>query len=336
MNKKLSIIVPAYKVSDYIERCIRSLENQDMPQTDYEIIVTNDGSPDRCKEVVEALQKEFANIVLINQDNQGVSMARNNAIAIAKGEYILPIDPDDYIVHNVLQAVYQNAVSRDLDVLYLPYEIFDADGKTIWEINYQDKKDQIFDGVDGYFVPRGMEIKDPDRSVAMLYKLDMLKKYAITYPKNVPFLEDGLFLGKVFAVAKRVGFLNQKFYQRTTRLGSATNSKLFFSAKAIEGFLLAVDSLKRFTKTIPMDSKQKGLINHVTAKFVFLSLTSCLKSNNFKDFLKIVNALKKQNLNRIDLVGCNGTYLKYGTAYNKSIGHFMMVYYSLLFKKKYK
>ena len=269
MNKKLSIIIPAYKVADYIEKCIRSLEKQDMPQADYEIIVTNDGSPDRCRQIVEALQKEFANIILINQENQGVSMARNNAIAIAKGEYILAIDPDDYVVHNVLETAYQNAVSRNLDVLYLPYEIFDIDGRTIWEINYQDKKDQIFDGVAGYFVPRGMEIKDPDRSVAILYRLDMIQKHTIAYPQNVPFLEDGLFLGKVFAVAKRVGFMSQKFYQRTTRLGSATNSKLFFSAKAIEGFLLAVNNLKNFTKTIPMDSKQKGLINHVTAKFVF-------------------------------------------------------------------
>lgn len=60
---RLSIIIPAYKVADYIEKCIRSLEEQDIPKSDYEIIVTNDGSPDNCREIVEKLQEEFSNII---------------------------------------------------------------------------------------------------------------------------------------------------------------------------------------------------------------------------------------------------------------------------------
>lgn len=332
---KLSIIIPAYKVDGYIEKCIRSLSNQDMPKNEYEIIVTNDGSPDRCREIVEGLQQEFSNLILINQENQGVSMARNNAIAIAKGEYILPIDPDDYVVPNVLKSVYENAKSRNLDVLYLAYEIFDKQGKSIWETDYESKNDTVFDGVDGYFAPRGLEMKDPDRSWAMLYRLDMLRQNKINYPKNVPFLEDGLFLGKVFTVAERVGFSSAKFYQRTIRKGSATNSRLLFSKKAIDGFLLAVSDLMNFSKTSSNGSKQRGLINHVTAKFVFLPLSSCLKSNNFTDFIKIVNSLKKLGLRKIDLQGCNGTYLIYGKAYNKSLLHFMVVYYNRLFKMKY-
>ena len=333
--KKLSIIIPAYKVDDYIEKCIRSLEHQDMPKEDYEIIVTNDGSPDRCREIVEALQSEFSNLILINQENQGVSMARNNAIAQAQGEYILPIDPDDYVVPNVLQSVYQNAASRNLDVLYLAYEIFDRQGNSIWETDYASKDNIVFDGVEGYFAPRSVEMKDPDRSWAVLYKLSMLKQHSIDYPKNVPFLEDGLFLGKVFTVAKRVGFSSAKFYQRTIRMGSATNSKLLFSKKAIDGFLLAVTNLMQFAKAIPKDSKERGLINHVMAKFVFLPLSSCLKTNNFKDFFEIVKALKNLGLKKLDLHGCSGIYLRYGKAYNKSVAHFMVVYYSRLFKMKY-
>lgn len=333
--KKFSIIIPAYKVEGYIEKCIRSLEHQDLPKEEYEIIVTNDGSPDRSREIVESLQQEFSNIILINQENQGVSMARNNAIAKAQGEYILPIDPDDYVVPNVLKSVYENAKSRNLDVLYLAYEIFDKEGNSVWETDYESKNDTIFDGVEGYFAPRSVTMKDPDRSWAIAYKLEMLHQHHINYPKNVPFLEDGLFLGKVFTVAKRVGFLSAKFYQRTIRKGSATNSKLLFSKIAIDGFLLAVNDLMSFSKTIPNGSKERGLINHVTAKFVFLPLTSCLKSNNFNDFVKIVKALKELGLKKLDLQGCSGIYLKYGTAYNKSIAHFMALYYSLILKVKY-
>ena len=335
MNPKISVIIPAFKVDGYIEKCIRSLENQDLPKEEYEIIVTNDGSPDNCRKIVEGLQKEFSNILLINQENQGVSMARNNAIAIAKGEYILPIDPDDYVVPNVLKSVYDDAKSRDLDVLYLAYEIFDKQGNAVWETDFESKNDTIFDGVDGYFAPRSLQMKDPDRSWAILYKLKMLNLHKINYPKNVPFLEDGLFLGKVFTVANRVGFSSAKFYQRTIREGSATNSKLLFSQKAIDGFLLAVNDLILFSKTIPSHSKQRGLINHVTAKFVFLAFTSCLKSNNFSDFIKIVKSVKSLGLKKLNLEGCNGTYLIYGKAYNKSLLHFMVVYYRRLFKMKY-
>ena len=110
-NIKLSIIVPAYKVEAYIEKCIRSLEDQDLPKDEYEIIVINDGSPDRCREIVEELQKEFSNIILINQENQGVSMARNNGIANAQGKYIMPIDPDDYVLPNSFGSIIKRALN---------------------------------------------------------------------------------------------------------------------------------------------------------------------------------------------------------------------------------
>ena len=77
---QLSIIIPMYNVAPYVERCIRSLEDQDIPRNEYELICINDGSPDNCREIVEQLQLEFSNIVLINQINQGVSVARNNGI----------------------------------------------------------------------------------------------------------------------------------------------------------------------------------------------------------------------------------------------------------------
>lgn len=314
--KKLSIIIPAYKVDGYIEKCIRSLESQDLPKDEYEIIVTNDGSPDRSREIVEGLQKEFSNIILINQENQGVSMARNNAIAQAQGEYILPIDPDDYVVPNVLKQVYENAKSRELDVLYLSYEIFDKDGNPVWEIDFTSKEETVFDGVEGYFAPRGGDTRDPDRSWAVLYKLDLLREYNLGYPKNVPFLEDGLFIGKVCAVAKRVGFLSAKFYQRTTRIGSATNSKLFYTEKAIQGFLTAIADIKSFRDQNQFTQDQKLLINHIIAKFTLLPLTSLISQKSIKNYYKFIKRLKDKNLNRIENKGLRLGYARMVSLYN--------------------
>src|SRR5690606_24149359 len=95
---RLSIIIPMYNVEPYIERCLSSLQDQDIPMEEYEIICINDGSPDNSREVVIRFQRQNKNIILIDQSNQGVSKARNNGINVARGKYLLFVDPDDYII----------------------------------------------------------------------------------------------------------------------------------------------------------------------------------------------------------------------------------------------
>ena len=104
----------------------------------------------------------------------------------------------------------------------------------IWKTDYNEQSKEIFDGIEGYFAARGNYIKDPDRSWAIIYKRELLKMFNIFYPEKVPFLEDGLFLVKVFSVAERVSFDNEDFYLRTIRPGSATHSNLFHTERAIK------------------------------------------------------------------------------------------------------
>lgn len=315
---RLSIIVPAYKVENYIEKCIRSLEDQDIPKKDYEIIVTNDGSPDKCREVVEKLQKEFDNIILLNQENQGVSMARNNAIAISKGKFLLPIDPDDYVLPNTFNAILEIAETKNLDVLYLGFEIFDIKNNSIWKTNYKNFEAHIYDGVEGYFTHRDYDVRDPDRSVALLYKKQTLDKFEINYPKDVPYLEDGLFLAKVFSVSNKVGYDNTTFYQRTTRIGSATNSKLFYSKYSVDGFIKAVKDVQSFAVNNKLENKQLFLVNHIISKFVFLSLSPSIGTFNFKEYFQTLKVLKLANLDKLDSEGVRFMYFKYIKMYNFS------------------
>lgn len=315
---RLSIIIPAYKVEKYIEKCIRSLEDQDIPLSDYEIIVTNDGSPDDCQAIVERLQKEFSNIVLINQENQGVSMARNNAILIAKGKYVMPIDPDDYVLPNKLLQELAFAERLDLDVLYLGFEVFDEKGKSIWQTNYSGLHEKIYDGVEGYFAHRGNQVKDPDRSWAILYKTELLKKFNITYPKDVPFLEDGVFLGKIFAVAEKASFRNTIFYQRTTSIGSATQTGVMYSEKALQGFVTSVFNLKKFIKENKLKNPQIGLVNHVVAKYVFVSLSNNITHFNYFDYIKTLGILNKAGIKNIETKGVRLSYNQFAKVYNFS------------------
>ena len=77
MGKKLSIILPVYNVEPYIERCIESIENQDISLDDYEIIIVNDGTPDDSMRIVNRLQHQYGNIIVVSKENGGLSSARN-------------------------------------------------------------------------------------------------------------------------------------------------------------------------------------------------------------------------------------------------------------------
>lgn len=95
---KLSIIVPVFNVEDYIRLCIESILRQGLDDDSYEIIIINDGTPDNSIEIIADIIEAHQNIRVINQENQGLSTARNNGITAAKGEYILMPAPDD--LHN--------------------------------------------------------------------------------------------------------------------------------------------------------------------------------------------------------------------------------------------
>ncbi|MEQ9100857.1 MAG: glycosyltransferase [Imperialibacter sp.] len=326
---KLSIIVPVYNVEEYLERCVRSLEDQDLAKDEYEIIVVNDGSPDNSKQLIEKLQAEFSNIILIDQENQGVSMARNNAIERATGEYILPIDPDDYVLPNTLAHLYNKAHTLQVDVLFAGFEIFDRDGASEWKTQYQVQAKEVWSGVDAYFAARGPRVKDPDRSWGILFCRSFLKETEVDYPRDVPYLEDGLFVGKVFSVANRVGFDNEVFYQRTTRPGSATHSSLIKTKKGLDGFLVAIQDVDLFLTKLNHSEQSRQLLNHLKAKFILLPLTITISNHRWLGYFKIIFSLRKLGVEKIDCAGVRSVYLEYARAFNRSSVLFPYFYFKI-------
>ena len=83
MNPIISLIAPAYNVEKYIEACVHSCENQDLPRDSYEIIIVNDGSTDSTYSTIERLSGVYENIRIVTQKNQGLSVARNNGFKLA-------------------------------------------------------------------------------------------------------------------------------------------------------------------------------------------------------------------------------------------------------------
>ncbi len=113
----LSILVPVYKVEKYIRSFFESIFQQGLSDDCYEIIVVNDGTPDRSMEVVADLLEQHNNITIINQKNQGLSVARNVALDKAVGEYVLFLDSDDLLVKGSLPIMLEKAIESKADLV---------------------------------------------------------------------------------------------------------------------------------------------------------------------------------------------------------------------------
>lgn len=141
---RLSVIIPVYNVEEYIEKCILSLEEQDIPQNEYEIIVINDGSPDNSREIMGQLAKQFSNIFIIDQENKGVSIARNKGIEKAMGEYLLFIDPDDHVEANSFSGVLEQAIKYNAEVVFLEFKMLNPDNSLKKEIRYNEFTGNVY------------------------------------------------------------------------------------------------------------------------------------------------------------------------------------------------
>jgi glycosyltransferase involved in cell wall biosynthesis len=340
---RLSIIIPMYKVEVYVERCLRSLENQDISREDYEIICINDGSPDDCSGVVKRLQAEFSNIRLIEQENQGVSRARNLGMDSAYGKYMLFIDPDDYVEANRLSGILKASDDQDAQVSFLGFTILKKDGNIHHSLLNEKIKDLVFKGTVAYTVSRGDGRTDPDRMWAILFATKFMNENKLRFLPDVPYLEDGEFIARILCLAERCIFHSQSFYLRTTRPGSATNSGLFHSEKAINGFTLAASNLKNFQQKQNLNEIQRKFLNQPIAKFALLSVNSSLSRSFDGKLAKTIKVLRKSTFRKLEVKGCNFEYRICGTAFNLSpwLGAVTSVLYSivdrryqLIFKKK--
>ena len=118
----LSIIVPVYNVEKYIRSCIESIFKQGLDDASFEVIIVNDGSTDRSMEMIEYIISQHRNITVINQDNKGLSIARNNGIANAKGKYILMPDSDDLLIENSLKPLLEIALESQADLIVADFK----------------------------------------------------------------------------------------------------------------------------------------------------------------------------------------------------------------------
>ena len=204
---KFSIIVPVYKVEQYLEKCLDSILNQ--TYKDFELILVDDGSPDNCPAICDEFAKKDSRIIVIHKENGGVSSARNEALKIAKGEFIWCIDSDDYVETNALEILSQYIEKNSAD-LY----VFDRGLSENYPI---ENLDRLF--YDHYF-----KYHFGFAPWNKIYKNSILQDNAILFDTEEAIGEDLLFNITYYTKIKSLEFLEENLYHWTIREDSAVHS----------------------------------------------------------------------------------------------------------------
>ncbi|WP_430934255.1 glycosyltransferase [Saccharicrinis sp. 156] len=317
-NLKLSVILPMYNVAPYVEHCVRSIENQNLDKEEFEIICVNDGSPDNSADVVAKLQKEFDNIILINQKNQGVSMARNKGIDSAKGKYVLFVDPDDWIHENLLGEMMEEVEEKKVQMAIPAYSIQDATGKVETLKKFDQYIGKVYSGIEGYDITHKKGQLFGGFVIGIIIENAFLRKYNLRYPQNVVLNQDEAFLGTLHCLAERCIFVKQELYTSVERAGSATRSNQFTTDRVRRGFNLAAVYLKELQEKDFLSLEQKKFVNGPVAQFVILALSSAVTSKSWFKIKEAINDLKVNGIEKLNLEGCKGDHLICGRPFNIS------------------
>lgn len=212
---KISIIIPAYNVENYIGKTIDSIIKQDFK--DIEIIVINDGSIDNTKKVVEKFLQYDNRIKLIDIDNSGVSNARNIGLANSNGKYVMFIDSDDWIAENALSKLWRFSEELDLDIV--SFNFYKAYENKIEKIR-TNEVNEIITGEQGV---KEILINKMSPSVCdKMIKRDLFNN-EFRFEKSIKMGEDLLMSIKLCSNAKKIGKLEDAYYYYYMRNDSVTH-----------------------------------------------------------------------------------------------------------------
>lgn len=127
--ERISVIVPIYKVEAYLDKCVQSIVDQ--TYTNLEIILVDDGSPDRCGQMCDAWAEKDSRIRVVHKENGGLSDARNAGLAVATGQLVSFIDSDDWIDPEFLQTLYDALEQNDAQIAECGIRLVDGEGRVL-------------------------------------------------------------------------------------------------------------------------------------------------------------------------------------------------------------
>lgn len=246
MDKKISFVLPIYNVEAYLPECVDSILSQKGHEV-CEVILVDDGSPDRCGGICDRYAQENDNVQVIHKPNGGLSSARNAGLDIAQGEYILFVDSDDYIEPGSLEKIlaWIETTQADIGFLYSKKVFPDGSSEPLGE---NLSRDRIY-GKSREEVLRYLAgcPKFPASAWGKIYRRGFLQERGIRFPADRRLSEDLQFSLDLLMAAKNFDYLDFPYYcYRQNRKGSITNTinaRYYFDT-----FLFVQEGAERLTQ----------------------------------------------------------------------------------------
>lgn len=265
--KKVSIIVPVYNMEKYLNKCMDSLVNQTLD--DIEIIAINDGSKDASLNMLKEYERKYSDKVkIINQENQGISVTRNNGIEIARGKYIAFLDSDDYVTYDMYEKMYNKLEETNADIVVCDYEHFITDNKTFKYINVVENihKDNLYDDPS---IINSIDYGPCNK----LFRRELFRD--IRFLKNIKY-EDLNAILKAFLTASKITTIDESLYMyRINETGETRTIN-----KKVKDILVILQDLIDYSKSINTFDKIKKELRELAVNKCFFYLISSYKIND--------------------------------------------------------
>lgn len=223
-SPKISIIVPIFNDERYLARCLDSIIKQ--TYRNIEIILVNDGSIDKTLSICQSYASQDKRIKLLNQTNQGVSAARNNALNHATGDYICFVDADDFVDHRYCESLIKQIRKTKADIAVNSYALYRD--KKYYVILQPAPNDRSYDGIYSpeewlKHTAKNFDVFIPVIMCGKLFKRSLFEK--VRFPLGLTIAEDAAIIWQLYLRAKQVSFVNESMYIYCTHSNSAVHTQ---------------------------------------------------------------------------------------------------------------
>ena len=231
----LSIIIPLYNCEKYIKQCLDTIFRQEMNESEFEVIVIDDGSKDSGYSLASEYAKRYQNIIVMKQENQGVAFARNNALEKATGDYVTFVDADDMLVFGSLGKLIKIAVDNKADIVKAAHKEVSEDA--VYEdfsISHDNCSIHVMTGEEAIVNVTRMK---EGYCWGYLISRKLITDNNLKFPPKVAFMEDWAFITQ--AILKSRTFVNADvllyLYRRNSLscMANVTTEKMLLGCQAI-------------------------------------------------------------------------------------------------------
>ncbi|MGM9658371.1 MAG: glycosyltransferase family 2 protein [Eubacteriales bacterium] len=283
----ISIIVPVYNTEKYLSKCIESILAQ--TYTNFELILVDDGSPDRCPGICDEYAEKDIRIKVIHKENGGVSSARNCGLDIASGEYIGFVDSDDYIEPKMYEKMLHTITAFNVDLCFCRCKAESSAGDFISE-SPPDSEDRVFTREDmlDFLVHKRLA-----KYICPPNKLYRKKLFAHNRYKIGKINEDEAIIHHIFGASDGTVFTNDILYRYVVRNGSIIHSRV--SVKNLDMVDALIDRAEYF---LDDQKKQHAASVYISAMDTLVTIYSQL--DRTIDVQRTVARLREDILHRIN------------------------------------